>query len=126
MRNNDLKATSIFVYPRTQLAYDQYEELKKFANYLPSELSVWLEMSKSHQNGVASGVKEQYANDATPKGIIVTTFETLKRRMRRPEFMLKMRKHLSTVIVDEVHLLSGISGGMSAQLLARLGQAATR
>lgn len=124
MTNNAYKSTSIFVYPRTQLAFDQYEELKKFAHHLPCELSVWLEMSKSYKEtgGVARGVKEQYSTNATPKGIIITTFETLKRRMRRPEFMLKMSNHLSTVIVDEVHLLSGISGGMSSQLLSRLGQ----
>ena len=84
-------------------------------------------MSKSYKDlgGVASGVK-RIRNDATPKGIIVTTFETLKRRMRRPEFMLKMRKHLSTVIVDEVHLLSGISGGMSFNYLHALGKQSTQ
>jgi hypothetical protein len=124
MRNQDRKSTSLFVYPRTQLAFDQFEELESFTNFMPCDLPIWLEMSKSHSpDGVARGVQNKYGSHATPFGIIVTTFETLKRRMRRPEFMQKMSKHLTTIVVDEVHLLSGISGGMSAQLLSRLAQA---
>ena len=113
----------MFVYPRTQLAYDQFQEIEKFSSFMPVKMDIWLEMSKSYsENGlsVAKGVPEKYGKDVSPFGIVVTTFETLKRRMRRPEFIKKMSKHLSTIVVDEVHLLSGISGGMSAKLLSRL------
>lgn|GEM_PF-2784321 len=124
-KNNNLKSTGLFVYPRTQLAIDQHQELEKFAKHMDCDLKIWLEMSqayKSEKLSVAQGVPEKYSEHSAPFGIIVTTFETLKRRMRRPEFMLKLSKHLSTIVLDEVHLLSGIGGGMSSQLLARLAE----
>jgi superfamily II DNA or RNA helicase len=126
MRNNDYKSSGLFIYPRTQLAIDQHQELEKFASFMECELPVWLELSQSYSEegiSVASGVPKKYSADATPIPIIVTTFETLKRRMRRPEFMIKLSKHLSTIVLDEIHLLSGISGGMSSHLLSRLAEA---
>lgn len=125
-KNNNLKSTGLFVYPRTQLAIDQHQELEEFAKHMNCDLKIWLEMSQSYKTdglkSVAQGVPKKYSDYSAPLGIIVTTFETLKRRMRRPEFMLKLSKHLSTIVLDEVHLLSGIGGGMSSQLLARLAE----
>ena len=126
IKNNDLKSTGLFVYPRTQLAIDQHQELEKFTQHMDCDLRIWLEMSKTYKSigdTVAQGVPKQYADNSAPFGIIVTTFETLKRRMRRPEFMRKLSKHLSTIVIDEVHLLSGIGGGMASQLLGRLAEA---
>ena len=100
IKNNDLKSTGLFVYPRTQLAIDQHQELEKFTQHMDCDLRIWLEMSKTYKSigdTVAQGVPKQYADNSAPFGIIVTTFETLKRRMRRPEFMRKLSKHLSTI-----------------------------
>ncbi len=127
MKNNNLKSTGLFVYPRTQLAIDQHQELEKFAKHMDCDLKIWLEMSQAYPKPEGLSVAQRSARRSIPNiphplGIIVTTFETLKRRMRRPEFMLKLSKHLSTIVLDEVHLLSGIGGGMSSQLLARLAE----
>ncbi len=72
----------MFVYPRTQLAYDQFQEIEKFSSFMPVKMDIWLEMSKSYStNGlsVARGVPEKYREDVSPFGIVVTTFETLKK-----------------------------------------------
>ena len=42
--------------------------------------------------------------------------------MRRREFLDALRRNLRMVVVDEVHLLSGVGGAMASQLLRRLTQ----
>ena len=48
---------------------------------------------------------ERSIPEMAPPAIIITTFETLKRRMRRPEFIASMARWLNSIVVDEVHLL---------------------
>lgn len=127
--NDDWKTTSIFIYPRTQLAIDQHEEISKIASYMTDSNGnsvspeVWLEHYRNRfytEGAVTTGVVEKYGTHSKPIPIIITTYETLKRRMVRPEFIRKLSKHLSTIVLDEIHLSSGVSGGMSSYLLSRL------
>ena len=127
---NDFQTTCLFVYPRTQLARDQYQEISKFAKEMESPgMEPFLELYETYKlrGGMGSttqGVVDEYGEGAGAKPIILTTYETLKRRMRRPEFMNKMAGHLRTVVLDEIHLTSGIPGGMASYLLSRLKAAA--
>lgn len=126
--NNEHLTISLFVYPRTQLSRDQHKEISDFAKKMEHcNLEPWLELYESYkQRGMSAtnGVVAKYGEDELAMPVIVTTYETLKRRMRRPEFMAKISKHLSTVVLDEIHLTSGVGGGMSAYLLSRLSAVA--
>ena len=136
-RNSDHLTISLFVYPRTQLCKNQHQAICEFTSNMrtqpsdekpegePIPLEPWLELSETYENDeglkyVTSGVVKKYGDETLPMPVIVTTYETLKRRMRRPEFMKKISNHLSTVVLDEIHLTSGVSGGMAAYLLSRL------
>ncbi|MBR49824.1 MAG: hypothetical protein CL734_06395 [Chloroflexi bacterium] len=135
-RDNQNLTTCLFIYPRTQLCRDQYKEISKFANELIDrntgnrvELVPWLELYESYKkrgDHVTTGVASHYSEESTAKPVIITTFETLKRRMRRPEFMAKISNHLSTIVLDEIHLISGVGGGMTSYLLSRLTAASNR
>ena len=134
--NVNHRTISLFVYPRTQLCRDQHREICKFATNMKDKdtqddvgLEPWLELSETYENDgdlkyVTRGVVKKYGDETLPMPVIVTTYETLKRRMRRPEFMAKISNHLSTVVLDEIHLTSGVSGGMASYLLSRLSAAA--
>ena len=133
--DDNWKTTSIFIYPRTQLAIDQHEEISKIASYMTDSNGnnvspeVWLEHYQNRfyvEEAVTKGVAEKYSMESKPIPIIITTYETLKRRMVRPEFIKKISKHLSTIVLDEIHLSSGVSGGMSSYLLSRLSATAEK
>ena len=116
------RGTHLFVYPRTELARDQAAEIERIARGLPN-IEVWFEHSSTYSSTgkrTTTGVREKYPGDGPPPAIIITTFETLKRRMRRPEFIASMARSLNSIVVDEVHLLSGIAGSMAAALIQRL------
>ena len=108
--DEDWKTTSIFIYPRTQLAIDQHEEISKIASYMTDSNGnnvspeVWLEHYQNRfyvEEAVTKGVAGKYSKESKPIPIIITTYETLKRRMVRPEFYKKISKHLSTIVLDE-------------------------
>ena len=126
--NPELARTCLFIYPRTQLARDQAREITKFTKQMGIPgMEPWLELYETYKKKgmvTTSGVVEEYGTGANTKPIIITTYETLKRRMRRPEFMNKMADGLTTVVLDEIHLTSGVPGGMASYLLSRLKAAA--
>lgn len=114
----------LFVYPRTELAKNQFADLSSMcSNNCVQGVAAWFEHHTSYREAnlsVASGLPQKYPEHSGPSNLIVTTFETLKRRMRRREFLDSLRRNLHTVVVDEVHLLSGVGGAMASQLLRRL------
>ena len=119
----DLMTTSLFIYPRTQLAKDQHSQISSFASQMNCDLETWFEHSTTYKEmnlPTTYGVQREYSANSQAKPVIITTYETLKRRMRRSEFMTKMSKHLSTVVLDEIHLTSGVPGGMASYILSRL------
>lgn len=118
----------LLLYPRTALAIDQYNTLKEMvANLgiptLTGTKAVHLEHYSSYKKMDTTpkkGVSEVYGSGSVPPAIIVTTLETLNRRMQRPEFSSKISNHLSRVVVDEVHLIEGVTGSNIVQVLSRL------
>lgn len=118
----------LLLYPRTALAKDQYGTLSKMVSNLgiptlTGAKGVHLEhVSYYKANGTSSskGVAAIYGSNSPPPAIIITTLETLNRRMQRPEFARKMSHHLSRVVVDEVHLVEGMTGSNIVQVLSRL------
>ena len=68
---------------------------------------------------VWKGIARVYSG-VRPPNIIVTTFETLKRRIQHPLFAQAMERHLAGVVLDEIHLAEGLAGGHVALLMRRL------
>jgi hypothetical protein len=121
------RSTHLFLYPRTALAQDQYTKIKNIVKQIKvPELSVHFEHSnyyRSTRTSVRKGIIEKYGDEYKhPPSIIVTTLETLNRRLQHPLFIKKLSKYLRRVVVDEVHLVEGITGCNIVRLLDRLRQ----
>lgn len=120
--------TALLLYPRTALAQDQYSKIKDIIKHIniPS-LTVHFEHSNYYRTqkppSVRQGIQRIYGNELTPPpAVIITTLETLNRRLQHPLFIQKISKYLKRVVLDEVHLVEGLSGCNIVRLLDRLRQ----
>ncbi len=120
----------LLVYPRKALASNQFTVLSEFQRRigLPA-LDVHFEHASYYtgrlrKRSVKQGIDETYGRPGPPPDIIITTFETLKRRLQHPLFARKMSKYLARVVLDEVHLAEGLSGAHIAMLMSRLSSIA--
>ncbi|MGD0330943.1 MAG: DEAD/DEAH box helicase [Nitrososphaeria archaeon] len=116
----------IFLYPRKALAQDQYTKLKDIVKNI-QPLQVHFEhysfYKKHEKKSVKEGIEQIYQGPSPPPDIIVMTLETLNRRLQHPMIIGKLAKYLKRVVLDEIHLVEGISGCQVIRLLARLRQA---
>ncbi len=126
-RGEEGRRTHLFLYPRKALAKDQYKTISDLLSYIDNEqIDAHLEHSSFYNEryeSVKEGIRETYKpdfKDIPPPTIIVTTLETLKRRLYNPWFLEKVSDRLKMVILDEIHLVLGLSGGLSGGLLKRL------
>ena len=118
------RRSHLFLYPRTALAKDQYKTLSKIVEKIGlQELSVHFEhhsyydsINKSAKDGIAY----VYDKPGCSPSIIITTFETLNRRLRNPLVIRKLSEYLHRVIVDEIHLVEGIPGCQIIKMMDRL------
>ncbi len=116
----------LLVYPRKALARNQFGVLSDYARNLGVRgLRIHFEHA-SHYLGalkyrsVKEGIRETYGTPGPGPDIIITTFETLKRRLQHPLFARKIARYLCRVVLDEVHLAEGLSGAHIAMLMSRL------
>jgi len=142
LSGEDQKRTHLILYPRTALAKDQFfSSISKFASGIGlgsgDNLNVHLEhrdyymntgenniFADSDQPSVKKGVEKVYRiNSSLNPDIIITTLETLKRRLQIPEFVKYVSRYLERVIVDEIHLIEGLTGAQVIQLMNRLRSA---
>lgn len=119
----------LLIYPRKALAQDQYNSLKRYVDSINvPELIIHLEHSSQYKalgyKSVKEGIHRVWGGLGPAPDIIITTFETLKRRLQHPLVVKKLAKHLKRVVLDEVHLAEGLSGAHIASLMSRLEQVA--
>jgi DEAD/DEAH box helicase/PLD-like domain len=117
--------TVLLLYPRKALAKDQYEVAKLVRDKIGHQhLDVWFEHADSHQSmfgSVAKGLPAIYGDpEKPPPSVIVTTLETLKRRLQHPLFATKVGRYAKRAVVDEVHLVEGLTGANVLRLMDRL------
>jgi hypothetical protein len=117
--------TVLLLYPRKALSKDQYEVAKLVEGKIGHQhLQVWFEHADSHAaqyGSVAKGLPAVYGDPSRPPpSIIVTTLETLKRRLQHPLFATKIGRYAKRAVVDEVHLVEGLSGANVVRLMDRL------
>jgi superfamily II DNA or RNA helicase len=117
----------LFLYPRTALAQDQFNTLTKIASKIRmQELLVHFEHYQSHiknYGSVKKGLEALYGKPGAPPSIIITTLETLNRRLHHPLVITKFASYLERVVLDEIHLIEGIPGCHVLRLMDRLRQA---
>lgn len=115
----------LLVYPRKALAQDQAKTITGYVRAIDNdELEAHFEHSSVYDN-VARGLERKYGAAGPPPAIIITTFETLKRRLQHPSFIKKVTERLSCVVFDEIHLAEGLGGAHISVLANRLRQAAS-
>jgi hypothetical protein len=114
----------LFLYPRTALALDQFS--KSLAPYAIAagipESQIHSEMGRHYRSSypsVRKGIKAVHNGDIKPR-LVVSTLETLKRRMAHPLIVKRLLRRVESVTMDEVHLISGMQGAQAAMLLRRL------
>jgi hypothetical protein len=126
-RGDEARRTILLVYPRVALAQDQRKVIAGFADAVGHpELGVHLDHNTQYDKenlSVRKGIERYYGGPSPPPSIIITTFETLKRRLQHPLFIKAMNQRLAAVVVDEIHLASGLTGGHIAGIMRRLRQA---
>jgi hypothetical protein len=111
--------TYLLVYPRKALAIDQYKTIRRYVEAVEPAATLHLEHESSYEPPVWRKIQDKYS-ESRPPNLIVTTFETLKRRIQHPLFCRALSSHLAGIIVDEIHLAEGLAGGHIAMLMRRL------
>lgn len=113
----------LLLYPRTALALDQYEKIKTYGQKIHSDLKIHLEHSSFYREqdlSVKVGVPEIYRDPKNIPHIVISTMETLKRRLRNPFFTLGMGGNIVRIVLDEIHLVQGLTGNHVVKLMRRL------
>ncbi len=81
-------AVRLILYPRTALANDQFDTIQQYAeaaNLQPSAAHSEMKYKDAHPS-VAVGVRTVHSTPPRPR-IVVSTMETLKRRLQNPDFV---------------------------------------
>jgi hypothetical protein len=116
----------LIVYPRKALALDQFDTIQRFSKRIDTgQLKVILDHSSQYGEGkqyrsAREALPQIYGEGAEGPDIVVTTFETLRRRLFVPEFSRRVSRELCRVVLDEVHLAEGLTGAHIALLMTRL------
>jgi hypothetical protein len=116
----------LIVYPRKALALDQFDTIQRFSKRIDTgQLKVILDHSSQYGEGkqyrsAREALPQIYGEGAEGPDVVVTTFETLRRRLFVPEFSRRMSRELCRVVLDEVHLAEGLTGAHIALLMTRL------
>ena len=152
-RANGRQCSQLLMYPRNDLAKDQFEQMTKIVSRLNHNLITSGNQDRclgtaldadsritNHQlnypnsGGVAvpwgagtgnvyAAACNTYAGD-NPASIIACSIESFRRRLRIPDVCASLKQGLRRIVLDEVHLSSGIQGGHHSRILSRCKQIA--
>lgn len=118
---NDIR-THLLLYPRTALAHDQHRTVSGMAEKIHPGITVLFDHASYYRSigmSVKAGIMDKYGY-RHPPSIIITTLETLKRRLQNPFVLKKISGHITRVVLDEIHLVNGLTGSHVTRLLQRL------
>ena len=114
--------THLLLYPRTALALDQFDTINQMAQCIHDGISVLFDHASYYKRlrlSVKRGILQEYGKRYPPQ-IIVTTLETLKRRLQNPIVVKKIGRRIVRVVLDEIHLVQGLTGSHVIRLIRRL------
>ena len=128
-KGEDEQRVTLLLYPRKALAKSQAEVIYDLAGRIgyPS-LRVLFDYADQYTRmgykSVRDGIRGEYGGGRPPPHVVVTTLETLNRRLRNPDFMTRLPPKLKRVVADEIHLIEGLSGSHVIRVIDRLRNAA--
>ena len=151
LRNEERSMNQLLLYPRNALAKDQFQEVQNMAKYVNKKLhdsgqkciGIALDadgLIKSSERyvryplpsgmgpewGVGTGnvfeASAQVYGGESAAEIVLASIESFRRRLRNPTVVSGLKRGLSRIVFDEVHLSSGLQGGHHHFLVGRLKQ----
>jgi hypothetical protein len=127
------KVRALFVYPRATLVEDQFQRMQTWTNKINNLHGSSLlkgpaldaagklrNQVSSDKVGIVEALKLAFPSEGNCLELVFTTLETLKRRLQNPRAVSAYVKDLECIIMDEVHLLDGLQGSHSTQMMKRL------
>ncbi len=123
----------LFLYPRVVLAANQFQDLFRMVAAVAIKLKVKLAEPVLDAGGQLVGqyggpptrgllftaLREHYQRD---RQIVISNLDTLANRLVHPEASEGLASNLDLIVLDEVHILSGLYGAHAKMLLKRLQQ----
>lgn len=122
----------LMLYPRVMLAANQFQDLFKLVERVSRALGVPLDGpvpdaggqlvagrsgSTTGRGELFSAIQEAYRGT---RQIVISNLDTLANRLIHPEAVEGLVRDLDLVVLDEVHVLSGLYGAHAKMVLARL------
>jgi hypothetical protein len=123
----------LLLYPRVVLAQNQFQELVNLVQRAAARLGVALaapeldaggrlgrQTSTTPQKGQLFSEIHRVYGDQSETQILISNLDTLANRIDHPEACEGLSRNLDLVVLDEVHLLSGLYGAHTRMFLKRL------
>lgn len=110
-KENTSKVSALFVYPTKALSRDQYPKILSFANKTGIRVAVF-------DGDTTQQERRQILEN--PPHIIISNFDVLHYHMWHQTRYASLLNTISIVIVDEVHVYSGIFGSNVHYIIKRL------
>lgn len=122
----------LMLYPRVALAANQFQDLHALVNEVNSDLGTDIPRPLLDAGGqlpaqfdlppqaagrLEQAIRRAYSGDFP---LIITNLDTLANRLPHPEARCGFSGELDLVVLDEIHLLSGLYGAHAKMLLKRL------
>ncbi|MFC1581231.1 DEAD/DEAH box helicase, partial [Thermodesulfobacteriota bacterium] len=122
----------LLLYPRVALAGNQFKDLFKIVDLLSDELGVQINYPCLDAGGQ---IQRQMGMDSMEAGatfkaiqkayngeypILISNLDTLANRLVHPESCRGLTKDLDLIVLDEIHLLSGLYGAHAKMVMKRL------
>ncbi len=130
---------SLFVYPRATLVEDQFQRLETWTENInriagkrllhgpaldaAGKLPHQVYPDPSSRTSVIQALKLAFSEPGKCFEFVLTTTETLKRRLQNPYSFGPYIRDLDTVVLDEAHLLEGLQGAHAGQMFRRIDAA---
>ncbi|RMF30181.1 MAG: DEAD/DEAH box helicase, partial [Candidatus Nitrosothermus koennekii] len=104
---------ALFVYPTKALARDQASKIREYANALGIRIAIL--------DGDTPQDERRYIINSKPQ-IILTNFDTLHYHLMHRTDLVTLLKNIRYLIIDEVHIYTGIFGSHIHYIIKRLGR----
>lgn len=122
----------LLIYPRVMLAANQFQDLQILVqetgrrlgrSLAPPEFDAGGKLGEPEPGAAPKRGQKYYALQALYQGttsILISNFDTLANRIAHPEASQGLTASLDLIVLDEVHLMSGLYGAHGRMLLKRL------
>ena len=123
----------LLLYPRVALAANQFKDLNEIVEAVNTKLDIKLQLPLLDAGGQ---IKQQMGFDANTiggglyksiikgysgdYGLLISNLDTIANRIVHPDACEGLTKNIDLIIIDEIHLLSGLYGAHAKMLIKRI------